>query len=331
MTSPSQPDGPESASPPAAPTGSQDEPLPGGPSGSDPEPGHGILAADHSYAAGFARQHYFSGARFLKPGRRVAVAVGGVAAVAAIGVGVATALPHLGGDDHVDAQPAASAKPLGAHATTATDSPTATDGSPGAPKSPVKHPPAKPPAGQGANAPVKAPADALPAIPGAPRQPAVPSATTSATHPSTGKPPAKPSAPSHPITFQGAFVVNFASSRCLASQGGSHSAGTLMVLADCDKSDPSQGWAFASDGTARDFGGTMCLDVASPGNGAALRLAACSAGRAANQSFVLKTSYDLVDVQPDLCVDAKDKNTAAGTVLQTWSCAGTANQKWRMP
>jgi hypothetical protein len=135
----------------------------------------------------------------------------------------------------------------------------------------------------------------------------------------------------NPVVFTGGFVVNFASNRCLAAQGGSQSVGTQMVLADCDRNDPSQGWTFPSDGTARDFGGTMCLDVSSPGDGALVRLARCSPSRSANQRFVLKASYDLVNVVPDLCVDAKDKNTAAGTVLQLWTCAGTANQKWREP
>ncbi|NUS25357.1 MAG: RICIN domain-containing protein, partial [Streptomyces sp.] len=130
--------------------------------------------------------------------------------------------------------------------------------------------------------------------------------------------------------FTGKLLFNFASSRCLATQGGSRAAGTQTVLADCDSKDPSQGWTFPSDGTIRDFGGTMCLDVSGLGNGALVRLANCSSSRATNQRLVLKGSYDIVvNANPDLCVDAKDKNTAAGTVLQLWSCAGTTNQKWR--
>jgi hypothetical protein len=144
------------------------------------------------------------------------------------------------------------------------------------------------------------------------------------------QPTQKPTA--RPITFTGATIVNFASSRCLASQGGSSAPGTQMVLADCDHGDPSQGWTFPSDGTARDFGGTMCLDISgTPGNGATVHLAHCSSARHSTQAFVLKSSYDLVEVKPDLCVDAKDRATAAGTVLQVWTCNGQSNQKWREP
>ncbi|MFI5635725.1 ricin-type beta-trefoil lectin domain protein [Streptomyces sp. NPDC051664] len=126
--------------------------------------------------------------------------------------------------------------------------------------------------------------------------------------------------------------MNLGSKRCLASQGGSDAVGTRMVLADCDTSDPSQGWTFDSDGTARDFAGAMCLDTsAAPGTGAPVVLAVCSPARQNNQNFKLKSSYDLVDVQPDLCVDAQYKGTSAGTLLQLWKCEGTSNQKWRHP
>jgi hypothetical protein len=314
---------------------SSDEPLPPSPgagttaagagrpaAGTEPagdaEPGYRISPAGPSFAAGFARRHFFSGIRFLKPGRRVAVAVAGVVGVAAVGVGLAAGVSHFGGHGHVDAQPAASARALVTPSASAT-----TPGRSGAPRVPASpKAPAGPPAKHAPAPPASPPGRAF-APPVRPASP--PSGTTPAT-PGTPKPSA------HPVTFQGAFIVNFASNRCLAGQGGSRAAGTQMVLADCNRDDPSQGWTFASDGTARDFGGTMCLDVSgTPGDGTTVHLAACSAARHSTQAFVLKPSYDLVEVQPDLCVDAKDQNTAAGTVLQMWTCAGTANQKWRMP
>lgn len=368
MTSPSPADGTEHTTPQEPLPLSADEPLPPGTDEPLPpvagrtvvtagppatggtayaassDPGDEIPAGGNAFATGFARQHFFSGARFLKPGRRAAVATAGVVGIAAIAVGVTAAVSHIGGGDDVSVQSAASTRPLSGTSGTPADSSTATTGSP-AVTTPVRRKP-KPPAAPTAGKPGKSGAAGgtggtvnaanggstgtgtgtagtttgtkPPAVPSPADPPAVP-------------PPAKPPATSHPITFTGGLIVNFASNRCLASQGGSRSAGTQMVLADCDRNDPSQGWTFPSDGTARDFGGTMCLDVASPGNGALLRLAACSSGRATEQSFVLKSSYDLVDVHPDLCVDALDKGTAAGTVLQTWSCLGTSNQKWRMP
>jgi hypothetical protein len=48
------------------------------------------------------------------------------------------------------------------------------------------------------------------------------------------------------------------------------------------------------------------------------------------QQFVLNAAHDLVNVQADKCVDAKDKGTSNGVRLQLWSCAGTSNQKWSL-
>jgi hypothetical protein len=344
MTSPSPADGTEHTAPQEPlPPSAADEPLPTGgtastarPAASSAAPGGETPAGGNAFAAGFARQHFFSGARFLKPGRRAAVATAGVVGIAAIAVGVTAAVSHVGGGDDVSVQSAASTEPLAGTSGTSAGNSTATTGSPAVttPGHQKPKPPAVPPAGKPGRSGTAGGTGG--AVSGGNTGSGTgtgtgTTGTTTGTKPPAVPPPAKPPATSHPITFTGGLIVNFASNRCLASQGGSRSAGTQMVLADCDRNDPSQGWTFPSDGTARDFGGTMCLDVSSPGNGALLRLAACSSGRATEQAFVLKSSYDLVDVHPDLCVDAKDNGTAAGTVLQTWSCAGTSNQKWRMP
>jgi Ricin-type beta-trefoil lectin domain len=333
MTSPDRPgapDGPEAL--PTASTPSAGEPSAQGvasapePAPSMLEPGYQIAPGGGSFAAGFARQHFFSGARFLKPGRRAATAVAAVVGVAAVGVGLTAAVAHFSGDYNAAAEPAASTSTL------ATSSPTLTPThevtvtpSKHAATHPHRQAKPKPPAGIAPPPPPPPVAQFPPPAPIAPPPVHDPSGGSS-------KPPAPPKPTAHPITFQGAFIINFGSNRCLGSQGGSSVPGAQVVLADCDESDPSQGWTFPSDGTARDFGGTMCLDISgAPGDGTPVRIADCSSSRHSTQAFVLKPSYDLVEVQPDLCVDAKDKNTAAGTVMQMWSCTGNANQKFRMP
>jgi streptogrisin C len=65
---------------------------------------------------------------------------------------------------------------------------------------------------------------------------------------------------------------------------------------------------------------------ASPDNGATIQLANCSGNPA--QRFTLNTAGDLVSLLVFKCVDVEDLNTANGARLQTWDCAGTANQKW---
>lgn len=352
MTTPSPSDGPR---PPGPPSPSADEePLPPADgSGTEPTPtaaetrsaeeiplvrlSAGSATGGRSFAADFARRHYFSGARLLKPGRRVAIALAGVTGLAVVGTGVVAGIARLGGDDTTQA--AATVK--------ATDEASGAATHPSAASSayPSQRPSGKP-KGHHSAAESNDGSSAQEAGSGLPAAPAVPGTvggsgggggtaqgggTSSGTTGSDTQSTPKPSKPTSTAGgFTGKFLFNFASSRCLATQGGSRAAGTQTVLADCDSKDPSQGWTFPSDGTVRDFAGTMCLDVTNPGNGTLVRLANCSSSRAANQRLVLKGSYDLVlNVNPDLCVDAKDKGTAAGTALQLWTCAGTANQKWR--
>jgi hypothetical protein len=354
MTSRARPDEPEQI--PPTPVTDPDEPLPPAASTTasavgasaarevrpfagtlsssrtDPGPGGGGTATKgNAFAADFARHHFFSGLHLLKPGRRAMVAAAGVVSVAVIAVGGTAVLSHVG-NDHVDARPAATDRPL----ITKTRTP-----------SPVKSPTVRAAPNGGKHAPAKGtPATTVPQAPPPPTAmyqlpPSPPPAGAPLTSHqgssgnSGSSAPSAPSAPkptSNPVTFTGGLIVNFASDRCLASQGGSRSAGTQMVIADCNQNDPSQGWTFPSDGTARDFGGTRCLDVSDEYDGVKVKLAACSASRSVQQGFVLKPSYDLVDRHdPDLCMDATDNGTAAGTVLQLWPCGGTSNQKWRMP
>ncbi|PWI15318.1 hypothetical protein DI272_14935 [Streptomyces sp. Act143] len=331
-----QPPGPQSPSPdeePLPPTGEtrsiKETPLVRLSSGTS-------VPGGRSFAADFARRHYFSGARLLKPGRRVAIALAGVTGLAVVGTGVVAGIARLGGDD--TAQAAATVQATDKTSSPSKDHPSADS------THPSKQPSSKP---KGHSSAKKDGSSAQDAGSGLPVEAAPPGAgsgggaggggtaqgsdtgsgTTGSGTQSTPKPPKTTTTSGG---FTGKLLFNFSSSRCLATQGGSRAAGTQTVLADCDSKDPSQGWTFPSDGTIRDFGGTMCLDVSGLGDGALVRLANCSSSRATYQRLVLKGSYDIVvNANPDLCVDAKDKNTAAGTVLQLWSCAGTANQKWR--
>ena len=42
----------------------------------------------------------------------------------------------------------------------------------------------------------------------------------------------------------------------------------------------------------------------------------------------MSATGDLVSVLANKCVDINDWSSASGARLQTWTCAGTANQKW---
>lgn len=371
MTPPSRPDGPAPRTPPPQPTGEEQLPIAwaeggsgapsGGDSPEDPGPSSAPRAADPAaatfrdggaFASRFARRHFFSGIRLLVPGRRAVVAVAGVAGVVAIAVGAAAVIPKIAVDDHVGAQPAAvsssvpsphgsdGAAPSGQPGKGGTAAPAGprkggtVDGSgngsgtgSGGPALIVGGVPMNvgPPVDQGGQTDGGGPAAGAAAT-----RPPSTTSTTTPRSPATGNPTKAPDkAPS--ISFTGGLIMSYSSNLCLGTRGGSRSAGTTMVLAGCSTSDPSQGWIFAADGTVRDFGGTMCLDLPSAGNGTLLRIAACSSGRGSQQDFLLKSSHDLVNVHADLCADIKDKGTSAGTAIQVWTCYGTSNQKWHVP
>ncbi|WP_448631782.1 ricin-type beta-trefoil lectin domain protein [Cellulomonas soli] len=62
------------------------------------------------------------------------------------------------------------------------------------------------------------------------------------------------------------------------------------------------------------------------GDGAPVQIANCSGNLA--QEWVLTQAGDLVNPQAGRCLDITDWNGSNGALLQIWSCAGTANQKW---
>jgi hypothetical protein len=120
-------------------------------------------------------------------------------------------------------------------------------------------------------------------------------------------------------------LVSLASGRCIDVPGGKARDGTQLQIRDCTGA-ARQRWTFRSDGSVRSLG--MCMDVAwgSDEDGAVIQLARCHGGSA--QHFTLDAEGDLVNAGSDKCVDVTDLETANGTPLQQWTCAGTSNQRW---
>jgi hypothetical protein len=130
----------------------------------------------------------------------------------------------------------------------------------------------------------------------------------------TAAPP--PAAP----TYQ---ILGIGSGLCIAPVSGS--AGARLSLEPCGSSARTQ-WSFGPGGTIRSQG--MCMDVNGTGTGAAVIRTTCDGG--STQRFDLNGSNDLTnDASGNLCVDAEDGGTSAGTPLQLWQCEGSDNQKWK--
>jgi streptogrisin C len=112
---------------------------------------------------------------------------------------------------------------------------------------------------------------------------------------------------------------------CIDVPNSNFSDGVPLQMWGCNGSG-AQKWTFVN-GTLQ-TSNNKCMDVAwgSTANGAVIQIATCSGNPA--QQFVLSAAGDLVNPQANRCVDIKDWNGNWGAALQTWDCAGTANQKW---
>jgi streptogrisin C len=119
-------------------------------------------------------------------------------------------------------------------------------------------------------------------------------------------------------------IVSQWNGKCIDVPGSKFVDGAHLQMWDCNGTG-AQKWTFTG-GTVQ--AGGKCMDVAwaSKDDGAVIQLANCSGNLA--QQFVLTGAGDLVSVLANKCVDIKDWNGGSGAALQTWSCAGTANQKW---
>ncbi|MGW3634510.1 ricin-type beta-trefoil lectin domain protein [Streptomyces sp. NPDC005122] len=142
-----------------------------------------------------------------------------------------------------------------------------------------------------------------------------------ATHTASASPTVAPPPPPAP----GYGIVNFAADKCLSAGAGKD--GTRLTIAVCSPSSANEYWDVRSDGSIRSMG--LCMDAAWAGtsNGTAVQLARCNGGPA--QQFVLKGSYDLVNVNADRCASLVGQSTSYGTPLELRDCNGQGYQKWR--
>lgn len=113
---------------------------------------------------------------------------------------------------------------------------------------------------------------------------------------------------------------------CLDLKDGQSAPGTPVHLWQCLPVD-SQRWTLQSDGTLRVQGACLTPTDGRGEDGTPLEVAACGTGP--EQRF----RYDPADraiiaEASGKCLDVSDFSTQNGAVLQLWSCAGSANQRW---
>jgi len=118
----------------------------------------------------------------------------------------------------------------------------------------------------------------------------------------------------------GKRIENMDTGTCLYLPTG---AGAIQLSA-CDGTS-GQRFSLGGDATLRVLG--KCVQIQNTGNGA--RLLAVSCTGSTSQRFSYNTSYDLVSLAADKCVDVPDGSSASGVPAQIWECTGAGNQKWR--
>jgi GH25 family lysozyme M1 (1,4-beta-N-acetylmuramidase) len=111
--------------------------------------------------------------------------------------------------------------------------------------------------------------------------------------------------------------------KCLDDPNGSTASGTRLQVWRC-LGNTNQRWTVVQDGTLRING--ACLAEAGTGNGAAVVLNVCDGTSA--QRWQVGTNGQLANTASGRCLDDPGWQTANGTLVQTWSCAGGANQHW---
>ena len=125
----------------------------------------------------------------------------------------------------------------------------------------------------------------------------------------------------------GQQILGIGSGLCISP--ASSGSGARLQLAQCTGA-AAELWAIESDGTIRSQGLCMGLGTGgdSDGNGIAVIRTSCDGSD--NQVFDLNAANDLTNAGTgNLCVDATNQGTSAGTPLQLWACGGTDNQKWK--
>ena len=115
--------------------------------------------------------------------------------------------------------------------------------------------------------------------------------------------------------------------KCLDVSGtGNGSSARINTCSDSS----GQVWEFASDGTLRTLGGSMCLDASNRGtaNGTQLIIYACHGE--ANQRFSLGSNSSIVGEGSGRCVDVPNGSSTDGTNVQLYDCWGGDPQKWTL-
>ncbi|RAJ59810.1 uncharacterized protein DUF3472 [Streptomyces sp. KhCrAH-43] len=123
--------------------------------------------------------------------------------------------------------------------------------------------------------------------------------------------------------------------KCLDASGGV-AEGVVADLYRCSGGE-NQAWVRAADGTLR-LPSDYCLTADGTANGAAVRVRDCAGTGtggavtdAARQWTYSTSAHTLVNKASGRCLDVPGGDTADGTALVVWDCAGGANQQWNVP
>ena len=99
----------------------------------------------------------------------------------------------------------------------------------------------------------------------------------------------------------------------------------MRTIADKLNGQTNQAWALTSSRQLTVYG-TMCLDAAGSGNGAAVQIYSCHSQT--NQQWNVNSNGTISNVQSGRCLDAW--STSNGAQIQLYDCHGQTNQQFRL-
>jgi chitinase len=114
---------------------------------------------------------------------------------------------------------------------------------------------------------------------------------------------------------------------CLDVRGASSANFTPVQVYPCNGT-AAQQWTAGSGGTLQVLGKCLDVNAASTANGSTVDLYQCNGTGA--QAWQPQSNGELLNPASGKCLDDTGYG-GSGTQAQLWSCAGTANQQWKLP
>ncbi|BFV59659.1 ricin-type beta-trefoil lectin domain protein [Kitasatospora sp. CMC57] len=129
----------------------------------------------------------------------------------------------------------------------------------------------------------------------------------------------------------GGAVRAVGAAKCLDVPNGTTTAGTQLVIWDCN-AQTNQQWTYTASKQLTVYsGGTqMCLDADNSQTAPGTKAQIWTCNGQANQQWNVNSNGTITSAQSGLCLDVTAKSNANGALVDLWTCNGQTNQQWAL-